>query len=397
MRGSQPTCRRTHLAASARMAGRLPLLPAAGALSQRPHPITHTHTHMWTPTLLPCPALQDGDAFTSGRINTKAHAGFYPGMQLEDGTTFASLHVEARMQLPTPGQGLWPAFWMFPTEPTYGEWAASGEVRAGGLAGCSSWRVQQLAGAKPACRGWRPPSMLPGAGCGCPAAAACTAPSSLVLAPVSPAPLSACPAALDQIDVMESINEMTTITQGLHCGCLAARAAPQPAGTACMPFAATRLASTPHVCCPAPRRRRAAAPENQKSMLRTRQEGKVPYSDGFHTMAVDWSAGRITREAAPGPCPAPHGLLASGEGRRGAVRGLRAALGPPAAHPWAPAPQCRLTASSLAPSCRERRTRRGGGPATRARRQMRPSTSRSTSSCEALGAASSSACLARPQ
>lgn len=173
---------------------------------------------MWTPTLLPCPALQDGDAFTSGRINTKAHAGFYPGMQLEDGTTFASLHVEARMQLPTPGQGLWPAFWMFPTEPTYGEWAASGEVRAGGLAGCSSWRVQQLAGAKPACRGWRPPSMLPGAGCGCPAAAACTAPSSLVLAPVSPAPLSACPAALDQIDVMESINEMTTITQGLQYG-----------------------------------------------------------------------------------------------------------------------------------------------------------------------------------
>ncbi|EFN59705.1 hypothetical protein CHLNCDRAFT_133261 [Chlorella variabilis] len=130
-------------------------------------------------------ALRDGDAFTSGRINTKAHAGFYPGMQLEDGTTFASLHVEARMQLPTPGQGLWPAFWMFPTEPTYGEWAASGEI-----------------------------------------------------------------------DVMESINEMTTITQGLQYG-----------GT---------------------------APENQKSMLRTRQEGKVPYSDGFHTMAVDWSAGRIT-------------------------------------------------------------------------------------------------------
>lgn len=105
-------------------------------------------------------------------------------MQLADGTTFASVHVEARMQLPDPGQGLWvsrenqglvrwwqmrfcsvlwcawwgswaaayrwymprklspqsmptdcillplqPAFWMFPTELKYGVWAASGEVR----------------------------------------------------------------------------------------------------------------------------------------------------------------------------------------------------------------------------------------------------------------------------
>ena len=105
-------------------------------------------------------------------------------MQLADGTTFTTVHVEARMQLPAPGQGLWvsgaggvpspipapawhvafmcmrgclcapgqkesrfscgaaqiqplfdcpplvqPAFWMFPTELKYGVWAASGEVR----------------------------------------------------------------------------------------------------------------------------------------------------------------------------------------------------------------------------------------------------------------------------
>jgi beta-glucanase (GH16 family) len=35
--------------------------------------------------------------------------------------------VEARMQLPS-GQGLWPAFWMLPTDSVYGGWAASGEI-----------------------------------------------------------------------------------------------------------------------------------------------------------------------------------------------------------------------------------------------------------------------------
>ena len=49
-------------------------------------------------------------------------------LQLKDGTTFSSVHIEARMQLPEPGQGLWPAFWLFPTELTYGKWAASGEI-----------------------------------------------------------------------------------------------------------------------------------------------------------------------------------------------------------------------------------------------------------------------------
>jgi beta-glucanase (GH16 family) len=35
--------------------------------------------------------------------------------------------VEARMKLPF-GKGLWPAFWMLPTERVYGGWAASGEI-----------------------------------------------------------------------------------------------------------------------------------------------------------------------------------------------------------------------------------------------------------------------------
>lgn len=58
---------------------------------------------------------QDGNSYTSARLNTKPTASFYPGMRLSDGTGFASIHVEARLQLPAPGQGLWPAFWMFPT------------------------------------------------------------------------------------------------------------------------------------------------------------------------------------------------------------------------------------------------------------------------------------------
>ena len=35
--------------------------------------------------------------------------------------------IEARMRLPG-GQGIWPAFWMLPQDPTYGGWAASGEI-----------------------------------------------------------------------------------------------------------------------------------------------------------------------------------------------------------------------------------------------------------------------------
>ncbi|WP_338590506.1 glycoside hydrolase family 16 protein [Shewanella khirikhana] len=56
-----------------------------------------------------------GSAYSSGRIRSIFKGDFKYG------------RVEARMKLPA-GQGLWPAFWMLPTEETYGGWAASGEI-----------------------------------------------------------------------------------------------------------------------------------------------------------------------------------------------------------------------------------------------------------------------------
>jgi hypothetical protein len=52
-----------------------------------------------------------------------------------------------------------------------------------------------------------------------------------------------------------------------------------------------------HTACP------AADPQNQKNMTRTRQPDRSPYSDGFHTMAVDWEAGKITSEWCPAGLP----------------------------------------------------------------------------------------------
>ena len=57
----------------------------------------------------------DGRAFTSARIRS---------LNLQD---FQYGRIEARMQLPsTPG--IWPAFWMLPTNSPYGGWAAGGEI-----------------------------------------------------------------------------------------------------------------------------------------------------------------------------------------------------------------------------------------------------------------------------
>jgi len=53
--------------------------------------------------------------FSSGRIITRGKGDWKYG------------RIEARIKLPT-GQGLWPAFWMLPTEYAYGGWAASGEI-----------------------------------------------------------------------------------------------------------------------------------------------------------------------------------------------------------------------------------------------------------------------------
>lgn len=56
-----------------------------------------------------------GSAYTSGRIRSLGKGDFTYG------------RIEARMKLPAT-QGLWPAFWMLPSDVVYGTWAASGEI-----------------------------------------------------------------------------------------------------------------------------------------------------------------------------------------------------------------------------------------------------------------------------
>lgn len=56
-----------------------------------------------------------GRNWTSGRINSRRGANFLYGK------------VEIRAKLPA-GRGLWPAFWMMPTESEYGGWPYSGEM-----------------------------------------------------------------------------------------------------------------------------------------------------------------------------------------------------------------------------------------------------------------------------
>ncbi|MBW8002184.1 MAG: family 16 glycosylhydrolase [Planctomycetes bacterium] len=57
----------------------------------------------------------NGKEFTSAKLRTKYKQDFLYG------------RMEARMKLPTGG-GMWPAFWMMPTDEVYGGWAASGEI-----------------------------------------------------------------------------------------------------------------------------------------------------------------------------------------------------------------------------------------------------------------------------
>jgi len=57
----------------------------------------------------------NGLDYTSARIRTQGKQDFLYG------------RVEARIKLPT-GQGIWPAFWMLPTDSPYGGWAAGGEL-----------------------------------------------------------------------------------------------------------------------------------------------------------------------------------------------------------------------------------------------------------------------------
>lgn len=56
-----------------------------------------------------------GKQYTSARLRTKGKGDWLYG------------RFEARIKLPR-GQGIWPAFWMLPTDNKYGTWAASGEI-----------------------------------------------------------------------------------------------------------------------------------------------------------------------------------------------------------------------------------------------------------------------------
>ena len=60
-------------------------------------------------------AQKSGNTYTSSRIRTKDKADFRYG------------RLEARIKLPI-GQGIWPAFWMMPTDDVYGTWPSSGEI-----------------------------------------------------------------------------------------------------------------------------------------------------------------------------------------------------------------------------------------------------------------------------
>ncbi|MHC5183790.1 MAG: carbohydrate-binding protein [Planctomycetota bacterium] len=56
-----------------------------------------------------------GYDYTSGKIHSRNKQDFLYG------------RIEARMKVPTGG-GMWPAFWMMPTDSVYGGWASSGEI-----------------------------------------------------------------------------------------------------------------------------------------------------------------------------------------------------------------------------------------------------------------------------
>ncbi|MCF8226452.1 MAG: family 16 glycosylhydrolase [Bacteroidales bacterium] len=57
----------------------------------------------------------EGLSYTSGKLTTKGHADWRFG------------RIESSIKMPA-GQGIWPAFWMLPTENKYGGWPNSGEI-----------------------------------------------------------------------------------------------------------------------------------------------------------------------------------------------------------------------------------------------------------------------------
>lgn len=76
-------------------------------------------------------ATKEGPSFRSAKICTKGKRDFYP-----DGCSPNGIRIEARIKLPKGGQGIWPAFWLLPSEGprntsgtgVYGYWPMSGEI-----------------------------------------------------------------------------------------------------------------------------------------------------------------------------------------------------------------------------------------------------------------------------
>ncbi|MCL2603876.1 MAG: family 16 glycosylhydrolase [Defluviitaleaceae bacterium] len=60
-------------------------------------------------------------SYTSGRIRSTGTPG------IGEGVSFLYGRVEARIKLPA-GNGMWPAFWMLPTDSPYGGWPMGGEI-----------------------------------------------------------------------------------------------------------------------------------------------------------------------------------------------------------------------------------------------------------------------------
>src|SRR5688572_26149610 len=71
------------------------------------------------------PSGPEGGGSGNDGIVSKGHSS--ARLRTKDRGDFKYGRLEARMKLPF-GQGIWPAFWMLPTDETYGGWAASGEI-----------------------------------------------------------------------------------------------------------------------------------------------------------------------------------------------------------------------------------------------------------------------------
>lgn len=71
------------------------------------------------------PSGPEGGGSGSDAIVSKGHSS--ARLRTINQGDFTYGRIEARLKLPF-GQGIWPAFWMLPTDEVYGAWAASGEI-----------------------------------------------------------------------------------------------------------------------------------------------------------------------------------------------------------------------------------------------------------------------------